>query len=436
MDVWGLPVGTNQWRMWLGDLRRIAQQAAESWDPEQLLATPEADIVDYLVAQYAVERPVLRPELAAHLPLSGVTDGTVIVAIAVPFDGDGEILDRCFRRKNSRRLPDVQIKNSELHLAQAIRVRADADPAAIRAKVNRYFDSELRKAEKYLSQCDDDIARHNARLRTQVSSVIAQRKATLMTDRRLEASLGYPVPQRQDAPQFAVPVTRRKIQTLRRPAASTPSRPEWVLPETQYEEALAVLRNARNTLERHPSMTTHLLEERIRDLLLAFLNSQFEGKAAGEVFNAAGKTDILIRAEDRNVFIAECKIWKSPATIRDALEQLLSYLTWRDTKAALLIFIRHGEPPTEVINKAIKEIEEHPNYKRTFGTGEEGERYDFILHATGDPGREIRLAFLPFALQDKEIPRQQQPASAEDAKRSRRRANTPTKPHGSGAAGS
>jgi hypothetical protein len=28
-----------------------------------------------------------------------------------------------------------------------------------------------------------------------------------------------------------------------------------------------------------------------------FLNAQFEGAAAGEVFNAAGKTDILIRAE-------------------------------------------------------------------------------------------------------------------------------------------
>lgn len=37
---------------------------------------------------------------------------------------------------------------------------------------------------------------------------------------------------------------------------------------------------------------------------------------------------------------------------------------------------------------------------------------------------------------DTDIPRQQQPASAEDTKRSRRRANTTTKPHGSGAAGS
>jgi hypothetical protein len=171
------------------------------------------------------------------------------------------------------------------------------------------------------------------------------------------------------------------------------------LPEAQYEQALAVLRNARNALERTPSMTSHLDEEKIRDLLLVLLNAQFEGAASGEVFNAAGKTDILIRADDRNVFIAECKIWKGPKTIRDALGQLLSYLTWRDTKAALLLFIRSGEPTT-IISKSIAEIEGHANYKRAGGSGQDGERHDYVLYANGDPNREIRLAFLPFALQD------------------------------------
>jgi hypothetical protein len=53
-------------------------------------------------------------------------------------------------------------------------------------------------------------------------------------------------------------------------------------------------------------------EEKIWDLLLMSLNAHFEGAAAGEVFNAAGKTDILISAKDRNVFIAECKTGEGP----------------------------------------------------------------------------------------------------------------------------
>jgi hypothetical protein len=426
VDSRGLRYGNDGLRIALRTRRQEARHAAYSWDAGQLLATAEADIIDYLAATYSVECPVLHPELAVHLPVSEVVQRRVTIVTAVPFDGDSEIFRLCLSRPFFGR-PDAQVGKGELRLRWGGIIPPGADPAGIQAKVRRHFDTQLCTVEKCLSLCRGDIDRHNARLRELVSSVIAERKAGLMADRRLEASLGFPAPLRTEAPQFAVPVARRKIETLRRPAASAPSQPEWVLPEAQYEQALAVLRNARNALERGPAMTAYLDEEKIRDLLLVFLNAQFEGAAAGEVFNAAGKTDILIRAEDRNVFIAECKIWNGAATIRDALGQLLSYLTWRDTKAALLVFIRHGEPPTKVISRAITEIEGHPNYKRTFRTGEDGERYNFIVHAAGDPDREIRLAFLPFALQDRDDSRQQ---------RSRRRASTSTRPRDSGTAGS
>jgi len=55
------------------------------------------------------------------------------------------------------------------------------------------------------------------------------------------------------------------------------------------------------------------------------------------------ETDILIRVEDKNIFIAKCKIWESVKTIGEGLDQLLSYLVWRDTKAALLLFVRRRE---------------------------------------------------------------------------------------------
>ena len=268
-----------------------------------------------------------------------------------------------------------------------------------RRGVRQHLDSQLDKIEQYLSWSRGDIERYNARLRTDIASWVAQRRAKLLADRKLEAGIGFPVRQRPDAAKYSVPVARRKIAIAPRPVAHGPFQPEPVLPDAQYEQALEVLRNARNALERTPSMTANLDEEKIRDLLLIFLNAQFEGAAAGEVFNGAGKTDILIRAGDRNVFIAESKIWKGPKTIRDALTQLLSYLVWRDTKAALLLFIRSGET-TAIIDKAVAEIKMHPNFKRTHGTVPAGERYDFVLHANGDPNQEIRLAFLPFALQD------------------------------------
>ena len=78
--------------------RQKARQAACSWDAAQLLATAEADIIDYLVATYSVERPVLHPELCVHPPVSEVIQGRVTIVTAVPFDGDREILDLCLSR--------------------------------------------------------------------------------------------------------------------------------------------------------------------------------------------------------------------------------------------------------------------------------------------------------------------------------------------------
>ena len=387
--------------------RHRARQAVIEWNPEQLLATAEADIIDYLVAEHSVDCPALHRDKIEQLPVSeevrpvaGMLSRETYqyrmtkFVIAVPFDGEEDVF-KLRATQSSFNPPSAEVHEGELRLSWSDNPQVSADAAAIR----RHFDTQLEKIEQHLSWSRADIDRHNVGLRTLAVSAVAERKAKLLADRRLEAGIGFPIRQRADAAQFAVPVTRRKISTPRRPIATGPFQPEPFLPGDQYEQALAVLRNARNALERSPSMTAHLDEERIRDLLLLLLNAQFEGAAAGEVFNAAGKTDILIRAEDRNVFIAECKIWKGPKTIRDAIGQLLSYLTWRDTKAALPLFIRSGQPTSIIIN-AITEIEGHPNFKRTPSAGEDGERYDFVLHANGDPNKEIHLAFLPFALLD------------------------------------
>lgn len=63
-----------------------------------------------------------------------------------------------------------------------------------------------------------------------------------------------------------------------------------------------------------------------------------QGKATGETFNRAGKTDILLREGDRNVFIAECKFWKGPKAFGEAIDQRLGYTMWRDSKTAILVF--------------------------------------------------------------------------------------------------
>jgi hypothetical protein len=80
-----------------------------------------------------------------------------------------------------------------------------------------------------------------------------------------------------------------------------------------------------------------------------------------------------------------------------ALDQLFRYLVWRDTKAAILLFIRNKDV-TAVIDKAIAKIEEHPHHKRSSTRQSGDDHYEFTMHAQDDPAREIHLTLIPFAL--------------------------------------
>lgn len=147
-------------------------------------------------------------------------------------------------------------------------------------------------------------------------------------------------------------------------------------------------------MERSPEAFKGMDEEALRTLFLVQLNGQFEGKATGETFNMSGKTDILLREGERNAFIAECKFWKGPKAFAAAIDQLLGYATWRDSKTAILVFNRGTETST-VLNGVDTAVKAHANFKRAVvWPHEAGFRY--VLHSNGDVNRELILTVLVF----------------------------------------
>jgi hypothetical protein len=381
-----------------------AEQAVDDWDRAALLKTPDHEIVAYLLAEYGVACPVLHRDQAQQEPAADevvparsmftglpVNQRLTKIVIAVPFDGDSAVfgLQPSSFTLNPPR-GQIDVHRRELRLTWLGDPQAGLEAAVIR----QFFDGQLDSIERYLLASKAEIDGHNSRLRERVVGRLAQRRGQLRAELQLAVDLGY---RARDVDDVAVHVIRRRIDTPKRPVTGS-AVPEPAMADEQYEDALKVLRNARNVIERSPHLTASMSEEWIRDLLLMFLNAVFVGAAAGEVFNANGKTDILIRVEDRNVFIAECKIWAGPAKFREAIDQLLGYLSWRDTKAALILFIRTGRT-SEVIAKAITEIEGHPNFKHSLARVKDDERYDCVLRPTRDPDQEIRVALLPFALQ-------------------------------------
>ena len=147
-------------------------------------------------------------------------------------------------------------------------------------------------------------------------------------------------------------------------------------------------------MELSPSAFATMDEESLRFHFLVQLNGQYEGGATGETFNYEGKTDILIRVQGKNIFIAECKYWDGPKKLTDTLDQLLSYSSWRDTKVAVIVFNRRKNF-SGVLDAIPPTVEAHPNCKRFVGRQSETNfRYTFAYR--DDPNREMTLAVMAF----------------------------------------
>lgn len=148
------------------------------------------------------------------------------------------------------------------------------------------------------------------------------------------------------------------------------------------------------TWEQHPSIYLGKGEEDLRDLFLAHLVPLFEGSATGETFNKEGKTDILLRHQEKNIFVAECVIWNGPKKLLEKVDQLLSYLTWRDSKTALVIFVT--QPDISRIQSAIGEaLPTHANFLRFVDAASESQA-EYRFHLPGDTNREVHLTVLAF----------------------------------------
>ena len=98
-------------------------------------------------------------------------------------------------------------------------------------------------------------------------------------------------------------------------------------------------------------------EEALRDHFLTVLSSHFHS-ATGETFNRNGKTDIFVREAGEQVLVAECKIWRGKKAFASTIDQILSYLPWRDKRAAVVMFIQNRKL-APILTDVVRMTREH-----------------------------------------------------------------------------
>lgn len=382
--------------------RNTMLREIDSYDSDRLLNTSPTDLAEYFASKFRIEPvEILRDSITVSqsetsVDARGLHDRVVVdhsrpvpipaivVTLDVPFSGDPIIL-RCRGSTFGTVLPRAHLTGQRL-LISVTRTHHDGD------SIRRHLDRELDLIERNLGWNAQLVHPYNNSLEENALRRITHRRERLLANRNLVANLGFPLSQRSDVTTYTPPEVRKRVTTRPPPSSNAAYVPEPALAMKDYEHILELMLATARSLERSPSTFAAMGEESLRDQFLIVLNTHYEGQATAETFNAGGKTDILVRSKDRNVFICECKIWRGAKALLDAVDQLLSYTTWRDTKTALVVFNRNRNV-SQVIAKVPPTISRHPEFKRQLQTTLEG-AYRCILSHRDDPNRELVLTVL------------------------------------------
>jgi hypothetical protein len=181
--------------------------------------------------------------------------------------------------------------------------------------------------------------------------------------------------------------------------SNTPKKyvPNPIFQDEHYQDILKIIYATFKAVEKKPSVYSVKDEEELRDYILPILETRYESATVtGETFNKGGKTDILVRYKDNtNLFVAECKYWKGEVGFLETINQLFDrYLTWRDSKTALIFFVENKEFSRVLLS--IKEaVKRHPYFVREIG-GHGESSFSYIFHFPTDKGKHIYTEIMAF----------------------------------------
>ncbi len=315
------------------------------------------------------------------------------ITIVIPFEGDGQYFKY---RPSAYFLSGIRgnIIGNEVHLNYS-GLPQDMSTEALKNKL----DQDIKQIKDNLSRLSHDAEVHNKYVTDETRKLIAARRSAILRDETLVESLGIPIKRRpEDSSTYTIPVSRKppKIEQSREENTS-PREP--ILHETEYNHILGLISRMAIVMERSPKAFYDMDEESIRWQFIVPLNSHYEGMATGETFNYSGKTDILIRFEGKNVFIAECKIWQGAKCFSDTVEQILKYTSWRDTKTAIILFNRN-ENFSSVLSQIPALIKAHPCFETDLGKRDETS-FKYLLHNLQDNDRKLVMTVMAFNIPKK-----------------------------------
>jgi hypothetical protein len=380
------------------EMRRLGLHAEVYQTPDDDLLAADVDAwATALGEAYAVRAPVLNRDewsIVRHNPQAVVSDqmGRQVdgneATVRVPFTGEPQVFAFRANEYSLSPAPVAEVRADALYFA----VTWPAHHAQF--DLRAHMDRQLARVEQALQWSRADCEGHNVGLDGYAKAQIENRTAAVTQSRAVLVASGIPMGAPGGKRNMSEAI-RRRPNPRSVPVASTgPAVPlERVLSDEVYEHILFVLATQGETMQRSPATYAGLGEEDLRQALLPGLHSHYVGGVTAEAFSVSGKTDIMVRDGKGAVFIAECKVWSGQAALGPALDQLLSYTTWHDTKLALVVFVRLANL-ADVVAKAHKALTAHEEVVSLTVADATTLRGSLVFGAEGERGAELAVLFI------------------------------------------
>lgn len=317
-----------------------------------------------------------------------------IIEYYVPYDGDIDLLEYSPMSKNpyGGLYKGKLSKTRESLKYEFINFKYETQ------KISKIIEDFKGEVMKNYHQLESDCNSLHRQLRGEIKNIIETRKEKILSQKNVLSSLGIPLRKKNNTPEtFSIPkpTLRKKIVINRPEVLEKGFKPEPALDKETYNQILTYINDVGKNFENKPSLYSDKGEEDLRDHILLILDPNFElGSATGETFNKSGKTDILLKYDSSVVFIAECKFWSGESQYLKTIDQLLGYLTWRNSKSSVIIFSKNKEF-TDVLRKIELSTPKHSNFLKF--ESKQGETwFNYKFHINGDRNRIIDLAVQVF----------------------------------------
>jgi hypothetical protein len=340
---------------------------------DHLLQADEDAWVAALVDRYSIEAPQLQtdqwwqdPPAEIRYDVSGhpgrdirgsgpfYVNG-IRVVVHVPFTGEKDLFKFTPSTRNWNP-PSADVRSGEVLIV--IEYPADS-PIDVKSAAQE----TINKINTYLGWARNDAMQFNAGLTQRARGAIQARRQRVREAYARAQETGIPMRRSDESPKtyIADVLVRRPSPSIPR-NVSTAIALEPVISDEEFEHILGVIRATGEAMERSVKTYAGMGEEDRRQVLLAALNTHYRGQTTAEAFNVSGKTDILVRhPEGKNLFIGECKFWEGVKGFSETIDQLFRYAGWRDTKLAVVMFVRE-KGLTAVVEKGREALAEHEQF--------------------------------------------------------------------------